>query len=150
MKRKRDGNGKVRDRDDGIRCGNTKHLYICVCQRFARPYAGTLLRGCLISSSANQTPYTQNSIRSLHKRASQFGAPCMHNAPVVCFTRGRDLLYRTNGKHRRKKREGGREREREREELVMKIIVNSCHCILLSHIGEIIRCIKIIGITFFL
>jgi len=33
-------------------------------------YAGAPLRGCLISSSANQTPYTQNSIRSLHKRTS--------------------------------------------------------------------------------
>lgn len=29
-----------------------------------------LLRGCLISSLANQTPYTQNSIRSLHKLTS--------------------------------------------------------------------------------
>lgn len=29
-----------------------------------------LLRGCLISSLANQTPYTQNSIRSFHKLTS--------------------------------------------------------------------------------
>lgn len=130
--RKRDENGKIRERerekDDGTRCRNTESLYMYVCQRFAHSCAGALLRGCLISSSANQTPYTQNSIRSLHKRASQFGAPRMHNAPAVCSTRGQDLLYGTNG--------ALKEGEREREKRLLEIIANSYHRVLLLYIGK--------------
>ena len=40
-----------------------------------------LLRGCLISSSANQTPYTQNSIRSLHKLTSPLLVYIMYRRP---------------------------------------------------------------------
>lgn len=118
--RKRNENVQKRKRKATGPSVVTENSYACVCQRFAHSCAGALLRGCLISSSANQTPYTQNSIRSLHKRASQFGAPRMHNAPAVCSTRGRDLLYRVDGALR----EGEKKREWKG-----KIIPNSCHLI---------------------
>lgn len=63
---RRKGDGEEEEEEEVTRQLVRQSWWCVICVAVCR----ALLRGCLISSLANQTPYTQNSIRSLHKLTS--------------------------------------------------------------------------------